>query len=728
MSTSSYNSLKTAADRVIAAVSTSIDNSDVTPLISNCFSTRLPPPLQLPPTDESTKSARFSSNNVEPIVMSQSIYSKDALCHQNQFMSKQKRRRQESEPFRLIHHVSACHALPTDESHWTANMLSNLVLLIEIIIKHALRQISEKQVARGYQHAPKQKPMLTPEKATTDGDGRIRGIPNLGNSCFLNSVLQALAALEPFVAYLQHITELEKDEDCLKLEPSFTESLLSLLLSINGAKSTDRIDTRHLLHSVGTKYDQFGPRFGSAIGREQQDAEELLQVLVDLIVNDAGLDTTSSMIAPSFVPKEMEDEEWLSTIVLSVQQKLKNKRGTIQNNNRFIMTNGHGPLQQLDKRCYYDDDIPLRREEKKQDEFQIYIPRVHSEEKLHICNMPVNTVHSVDHDNMDGMSDISSKDRHISAAMEIMLSTTSSINPSPLSGWCGSALRCLACNYMRPIQNTPFCTIPVVPTAVSRLISSVYCCTGEPPQKGPPDGHDPPCRLEECLDEFTSVERVHDVECRNCTLLAEIQNLEEEVEMLEGAASLKRPQLQEELKSARLRLQRMRYLNPDDEKEFDTVFFDIDHDLIESDPKLTISRNDANKCLLLTRLPSILCIHIQRRYYDPLRNRMTKTLQHVMFPEFLNLSPYCAYSGARRGTAWAGTSVQTNSHQTSRQIHYRIMAVIEHRGGAFVGHYVCYRRDTSTGRWLYISDEVVRTVDWQDVSRSQAYMLFYEAI
>ena len=59
---------------------------------------------------------------------------------------------------------------------------------------------------------------------------------------------------------------------------------------------------------------------------------------------------------------------------------------------------------------------------------------------------------------------------------------------------------------------------------------------------------------------------------------------------------------------------------------------------------------------------------------------------------------------------------------------YRLQAIIEHRGDAFGGHYVCYRRDPSNGRWLYISDDTVRSCDWSDVRRCQAYMLFYEAL
>ena len=48
------------------------------------------------------------------------------------------------------------------------------------------------------------KPDITSSSLT----GRVRGLPNHGQTCFLNSVLHALASLTPFVAYLVWIVHL----------------------------------------------------------------------------------------------------------------------------------------------------------------------------------------------------------------------------------------------------------------------------------------------------------------------------------------------------------------------------------------------------------------------------------------------------------------------------------------------------------------------------------------
>ena len=201
-----------------------------------------------------------------------------------------------------------------------------------------------------------------------------------------------------------------------------------------------------------------------------------------------------------------------------------------------------------------------------------------------------------------------------------------------------------------------------------------------------------------------------------------------------------------------------------------------------------LERCDAKKCLLLTRCPSVLCCHVQRRYFDPSTNRMEKCVQFVEFPQTLDLSPYCAY-GPRTSTPWAAGSLKpvcypppttspsalptpppsssattttgtskglngekstsmTNNENVQKKLTagsmtnlpgtggsnaggkmlYRLQSIIEHRGNAYGGHYICYRKNHSTGIWHQISDANVTPISWKQVRNCQAYMLFYEAI
>ena len=107
----------------------------------------------------------------------------------------------------------------------------------------------------------------------------------------------------------------------------------------------------------------------------------------------------------------------------------------------------------------------------------------------------------------------------VTKAMEIAESANSPTTPSPLSGWVGSAILCATCHRVRPLQNTPFLDIPVVPTAVVLQHNS--------------NSSSSPCRLEECLHDFTRVERVNDVECRNCTIQMLMEESDGEKELLE---------------------------------------------------------------------------------------------------------------------------------------------------------------------------------------------------
>jgi len=164
-------------------------------------------------------------------------------------------------------------------------------------------------------------------------------------------------------------------------------------------------------------------------------------------------------------------------------------------------------------------------------------------------------------------------------------------------------------------------------------------------------------------------------------------------------------------------------------------------------------RGNAKKRLLLTRLPPILCLHVKRLFYDPLNNGMAKSLQHILFPEELDLGPYSAYAGEMTGqwTAAPPLSTSTNDENSeksksvrqNRKVPYRLMSVIEHRGNAHAGHYVCYRRikgaetnirsseldgRRSNEDWVVVSDQKVSSLSFQEVQRCQAYMLFYEAV
>ncbi|KAJ6656666.1 hypothetical protein lerEdw1_003553 [Lerista edwardsae] len=67
---------------------------------------------------------------------------------------------------------------------------------------------------------------------------------------------------------------------------------------------------------------------------------------------------------------------------------------------------------------------------------------------------------------------------------------------------------------------------------------------------------------------------------------------------------------------------------------------------------------------------------------------------------------------------------------------YRLMAVVVHHGDMHSGHFVTYRRLPASSKnplaaspqWLWVSDDVVRRTTLQEVLSSSAYLLFYERL
>jgi len=677
-----------------------------------------------------------------------------------------------------------------------------------------------------------------------------RGLQNYGQTCFLNSTLQALASLDSFLVYLDQLVLLQQQEKQSLLKRSTNSQnkdnskndndngiayILSYLLhTINGDSvvhlinattnnnksnkkgslfhhfttaqhtntSTGPVDPRQVLDCVGEKHCQFRRRTllfnhssSNASGgvHEQQDAQELLQALMDLVIslysnslkNENNKKDGSIMIHSEFMhlqcPLRHEDSTGeLLTFFGKMQQELggKQKNKDTQTDNKHTQSNNSNNQHVA--------------EEKKQEEGEEFTAnRQHQNDDL-LGNLILDgeeddydydynrTSHNRQKNgaSSEGPSLLlplsatavapTNKESNNSNNNSMILDSISPITPSPLNGWIGSTLQCAQCHHVRPIQNAPFLDIPIVPTSILDRHSSS------------------PCSLEVCLQNYTSVERVTDVECRNCTKLQQLRHWKEELEMLEAAMrSLEKrgkppsTLLQHDLRTAKLQYNHWLHADPDedlhwiysiDNDDDDTNVINAQHynDTIPVGVGATISattntpllRGDAWKCLLLTRPPTILCLHIQRRHYNPIRDDMEKAMQHVQFDLELNLGPYCAYHHTSndnddrdssssnnniKKNGFTGKHISNNKSDTEKKdmnnnnntapLLYLLKAVIEHVGDAYGGHYVTYRRNPSSSstynnnnNWIRVSDDKIVPLSWSRVRKAQAYMLFYEAV
>jgi len=152
------------------------------------------------------------------------------------------------------------------------------------------------------------------------------------------------------------------------------------------------------------------------------------------------------------------------------------------------------------------------------------------------------------------------------------------------------------------------------------------------------------------------------------------------------------------------------------------------------------------KQLTFGKLPDCLCLHIQRTAFS---GQPYKRHEYVEFPAILSMEKYI-YSKQllkQKSMSLGGNSIGASFDNGLRGrlprdcasdlnesfqdgVLFNLRAVIVHSGGIHSGHYITYRRGPFGSKyekkWFYTSDALVKQVSYDEVSRSCAYMLFYE--
>lgn len=144
----------------------------------------------------------------------------------------------------------------------------------------------------------------------------------------------------------------------------------------------------------------------------------------------------------------------------------------------------------------------------------------------------------------------------------------------------------------------------------------------------------------------------------------------------------------------------------------------------------------ARKQMLISLLPPVITLHLKRFHQAGMNLR--KVNRHVDFPLILDLAPFC--------------SASCKNLAAGERVLYSLYGIVEHSGSMRGGHYTAYvkvrapQRRTeqrhknlsgakeassssssgSQGQWVYVSDTTVQTVPESRVLSSQAYLLFYE--
>ncbi|XP_024407522.2 ubiquitin carboxyl-terminal hydrolase 45 isoform X1 [Desmodus rotundus] len=146
---------------------------------------------------------------------------------------------------------------------------------------------------------------------------------------------------------------------------------------------------------------------------------------------------------------------------------------------------------------------------------------------------------------------------------------------------------------------------------------------------------------------------------------------------------------------------------------------------------------NARKQLLISAVPVILILHLKRFHQAGLS--LHKVNRHVDFPLMLDLAPFC--------------SATCKNVSVGEEVLYGLYGVVEHSGSMRGGHYTAYVKvrtpsgrlwehitgkksvpglkepdSESPGQWVHVSDTYVQVVPESRALSAQAYLLFYERI
>jgi ubiquitin carboxyl-terminal hydrolase 1 len=306
----------------------------------------------------------------------------------------------------------------------------------------------------------------------------------------------------------------------------------------------------------------------------------------------------------------------------------------------------------------------------------------------------------------------------------------------PLEGLLAQRVACTRCGFSEGLSMIPFNCLTV------------------------PLGSNYEYDLSECLDEYTHIEDIAEVECAKCTLL----RTKTELNRLLGNTSAEANGTASEGKKV---LQLPPALRENVQQRLEAATKAIDSDdfsdktLKEACQISKKARASSTKTrqAVIGRAPRSLVIHVNRSVFDEMTGDQKKNYAAVRYPQVLDLGKWML--GSRKNAsrsddtpdsaaqnAIADASESMLSDRSERdQCLYRLKAVITHYGRHENGHYIAYRQHPPASHaadgsdeseelqpagdgklpWWRLSDEDVSAVPDEDVlQQGGVFMLFYE--
>ncbi|KAG9961483.1 cysteine proteinase, partial [Aureobasidium melanogenum] len=293
---------------------------------------------------------------------------------------------------------------------------------------------------------------------------------------------------------------------------------------------------------------------------------------------------------------------------------------------------------------------------------------------------------------------------------------------NPLDGFLAQRVACTNCGFSEGLSMIPFNCVTV------------------------PLGRNYSYRIEDCLNEYTSLEEITGVECARCTLLRTKSQLENMTTESDGSndhsAASSSVSLPPELRA--MVVQRLRAV------EQALADGDVSDDTLNKKcqiPKKSRVSSTKTRQAVVARAPQCLVIHVNRSVFDEYTGAQSKNLAEVTYPKTLNLGPWCLGTTRNAGEQeeWRMNPSKSmiGSSGKDARFEYVLRAAVTHYGRHENGHYICYREhpehiqdsDNDTlskhtpTKWWRLSDDDVSAVSEDHVlGQGGVFMLFYERV
>jgi ubiquitin carboxyl-terminal hydrolase 1 len=288
---------------------------------------------------------------------------------------------------------------------------------------------------------------------------------------------------------------------------------------------------------------------------------------------------------------------------------------------------------------------------------------------------------------------------------------------NPLDGFLAQRVACTSCGFSEGLSMIPFNCVTV------------------------PLGRNYSYKIEDCLNEYTSLEEITGVECARCTLLRTKSQLEQMT--IEPDQSIPSPvSLPPELRTMALqRLQAVEQALADGDVSDDTL-----NKKCQIPKKSRVSSTKTRQAVV-ARAPQCLVVHVNRSVFDEYTGAQSKNLAEVTYPKMLNLGPWCLGTTKNAGDQeeWRMNPSRSmiGSSGSDARTQYILRAAVTHYGRHENGHYICYRehpehirdadKDTvskhTPTKWWRLSDDDVSAVSEDHVlGQGGVFMLFYERL